>query len=717
MLRTNSAVNKCFFRGDKDLDRNSFTWQEIYILTEGENMRRHSILISLPAILILLPLLLPTEAITQSKYHNLLKDSASRKKLQTLAEMEKSGITEGIEKFVTDSNYLIRIRCAEVLGRANYPLGTQNYLTTLLKDNNPAVVETAVFFLGLIGNKDSAGPVSECLSGQPIHIRMRALEALGRIKPENGLQLITPFIINFHSSLRSQAALALAELGNSEAGAELVNSLFDPDPRVISCTLYALGKLKYKKSPKAIIPLLEHNNPEVKLRAAEALGRLKYKKAVPAISKLLTNNDRMITIKATESLVRIGSKDCAKPFETLLAVPDSYLKTAALGGLAAISSNKSFSEVIKLLKDNSEMVRTAALKAAAMTNGKKARKHLLRFFEDGTPVEKMTAAEFLGETEDFRDLNLLTRVLMSDSVMLTREGAAMGIGRWEKKDDLDKEINIDGEIITPAGALLKTADCDDPVLASISIESLGKTAGQNIIDDLILIFKNHNGRTESDRKLAILNTVSKLCPEEPKPIIKEQVIHLLKTAAKETDPRIPREAQKIASNLDIALEYDAKIAAGWKRGEQPWDSPALPSGKKEIRVTTQKGEIEILLYGDDAPNVVKSVITLTREGFYDGLTFHRVVPGFVIQGGCPRGDGWGDAGYFLRSEFNLNKYQRGTVGMAHSGKDTAGSQIFITQTAQYHLDGRYTIIGRVTKGMEIVDKIEAGDKFNISVIY
>ena len=680
-------------------------------------MRRHFISISLPAILILLPLLLPAETITQSKYHNLLKDSAGRKKLQTLADMEKSGVTEGIEKFVTDSDYLIRIRCAEVLGRVNHPLDTQHFLTTLLKDKNPSVVETALFFLGLVGNKDTAGPVGECLSGQPIYIKMRALEALGRIKPENGLQLITPFVTNFHSSLRSQAALALAELGNSEAGAKLTNSLFDPDSRVISCTVYALGKLEYKESSEAIIPLLKHDNPEVKLRAAEALGRLKYKKAIPAISKLLTNNDRMITIKAAEALARIGNKDCAKPLGVLLATSDSYLKVVALGGLAAISSDNSFSEVIKLLEDNSEMVRIAALKTAAMTNGKKARKHLLRFFKDGTPVEKMTAAEFLGETEDFRDLKLLTRVLLSDSAMLIREGAAMGIGRWEEKDDLDKGINIDGKLITPAGALLKTADRDDPVLASISIESLGKTAGQNIIDDLILIFKNHNGRAESDRKLTILNTVSKLCPEEPNPTIKEQIIRLLKTAAKETDPRIPREAQKIANNLDIALNYDAKIAAGWKRGKQPWDSPALPSGMKKISVTTQKGKIEILLYGDAAPNMVKSVITLTRKGFYDGLTFHRVVPGFVIQGGCPRGDGWGDAGYFLRSEFNLHKYQRGTVGMAHSGKDTAGSQIFITQTAQYHLDGRYTIIGRVTKGMGIVDKIEAGDKFNISAIY
>ncbi|MCD6378941.1 peptidylprolyl isomerase, partial [bacterium] len=609
-----------------------------------------------------------------------------------------------------------RIRSAEVLGRANQQLGTHHYLTTLIEDNNPAVVETAVFFMGLVGNKDAAVPVSQCLSNKPTYIKMRALEALGRIKPENGLQLITPFLTNFHASLRAQAALALAQLGNSKAGTKLVNSLLDPDPQVVSCAAYALGRLECKKFSEDILLLLRQNNPEIKLRSTEALGRLKYERAIPAISKLLTNSDRMISIKAAEALSRISNKNCIEPLEDLLNSSDSYLKTVALGGLGAISDDNSFSEIIELLDDNSEMVRIAALKAAALTDGKKTRKHLLRVIKYGTPIEKMTAAEFLGETEISNDLTLLTRTLLSDSIMLMREGAAKGIGRWQKKNELNKEININGEKITPIGALLKTANCDDPILASIAIESLEKSAAQNKIDDLILIFTNHNGRAEGDRKLAILTAVSKLYPGEPEPIVKGQLIYLLKTALKETDPRVPKKAQKIANNLNISLSYDAKRATLWKRGKQPWDNPALPSGKRGIRVTTKRGKIDILLYGDDAPNIVKSIITLANDGFYDGLTFHRVVPGFVIQGGCPRGDGWGDAGYFLRSEFNLHKYQRGTVGMAHSGKDTAGSQIFITQTAQYHLDGLYTIIGKVTKGMDIVDKIEVGDKFNISVI-
>ncbi len=139
-------------------------------------------------------------------------------------------------------------------------------------------------------------------------------------------------------------------------------------------------------------------------------------------------------------------------------------------------------------------------------------------------------------------------------------------------------------------------------------------------------------------------------------------------------------------------------------------------GERGIRLTTERGDIDITLFGDDAPNIVKSVITLAEKGFYKGLTFHRVVPGFVIQGGCPRGDGWGDAGYFLRSQFNTHRYDRGIVGMAHGGKDTPGSQLFITQTAQPHLNGRYTIIGRVTRGMEVVDRIERGDEFSITVL-
>lgn len=123
------------------------------------------------------------------------------------------------------------------------------------------------------------------------------------------------------------------------------------------------------------------------------------------------------------------------------------------------------------------------------------------------------------------------------------------------------------------------------------------------------------------------------------------------------------------------------------------------------------GEIRIELYPADAPKTVESFVTLAKKGFYDGLTFHRVVPDFVVQGGDPKGDGTGGPGYTIPAEFNKQKHVRGSVAMARSQHpDSAGSQFYITYGAQPHLDNNYTVFGKVASGMEHVDKIKQGDK-------
>jgi len=115
--------------------------------------------------------------------------------------------------------------------------------------------------------------------------------------------------------------------------------------------------------------------------------------------------------------------------------------------------------------------------------------------------------------------------------------------------------------------------------------------------------------------------------------------------------------------------------------------------------------------------VMSTLKLATRQGFYRGLTFHRIVPTFVVQGGDPRGDGWGGPGYAIRSEFSPLTYEPGTLGMASAGRDTEGSQFFITQTPQPHLDGRYTIFGKVTSGMDVVDKLQIDDRiFDLKVM-
>jgi peptidylprolyl isomerase/peptidyl-prolyl cis-trans isomerase B (cyclophilin B) len=129
-------------------------------------------------------------------------------------------------------------------------------------------------------------------------------------------------------------------------------------------------------------------------------------------------------------------------------------------------------------------------------------------------------------------------------------------------------------------------------------------------------------------------------------------------------------------------------------------------------ITMDKGgEIRIELFPEDAPKTVESFIALSKKGFYDGLTFHRIVPGFVAQGGDPKGDGTGGPGYTLKAEFNKRKHLRGTVAMARSqSPDSAGSQFYICFAPAPHLDSNYTIFGQVTSGMDVVDRLKVGDK-------
>jgi cyclophilin family peptidyl-prolyl cis-trans isomerase len=126
-----------------------------------------------------------------------------------------------------------------------------------------------------------------------------------------------------------------------------------------------------------------------------------------------------------------------------------------------------------------------------------------------------------------------------------------------------------------------------------------------------------------------------------------------------------------------------------------------------MTLTTNHGDIVLELFDDDAPKTVDNFRKLAEDGFYDGLIFHRVIPDFMIQGGCPEGTGTGGPGYTFEDEFNQHKIVRGALAMANAGPNTNGSQFFIvtTQAAPW-LDGKHTVFGEVTDGMDVVDKIE-----------
>ena len=135
---------------------------------------------------------------------------------------------------------------------------------------------------------------------------------------------------------------------------------------------------------------------------------------------------------------------------------------------------------------------------------------------------------------------------------------------------------------------------------------------------------------------------------------------------------------------------------------------------QKATIKTEKGDMTVEFFPEDAPGTVKNFVELSEKGYYEGLTFHRVIDEFVIQGGCPKGDGTGGPGYTIDCELDGdNQYHdRGVLSMAHAGRDTGGSQFFICHNRKNtsHLDRRHTVFGKVVDGLDVIDEIKAGDK-------
>lgn len=135
---------------------------------------------------------------------------------------------------------------------------------------------------------------------------------------------------------------------------------------------------------------------------------------------------------------------------------------------------------------------------------------------------------------------------------------------------------------------------------------------------------------------------------------------------------------------------------------------------RTAEIVTEKGTMKVEFYDNDAPIAVQNFIDLANKGFYDGLTFHRVIPNFVIQGGCPKGNGTGGPGYHIPCELDGDNqfHDRGVLSMAHAGRNTGGSQFFICHSRDNtaHLDRKHTCFGKVVEGLDVIDDIRAGDK-------
>jgi cyclophilin family peptidyl-prolyl cis-trans isomerase len=253
-------------------------------------------------------------------------------------------------------------------------------------------------------------------------------------------------------------------------------------------------------------------------------------------------------------------------------------------------------------------------------------------------------------------------------------------------------------------SLRKQLKESDVIIRATAAELLGElppgeTNARALIDALPVALADS---ALNDAALAILDSLAKQK--------RNNANDAIKTALESSDYLIRRKAVAVL-RANGAGDFSSRIGTVKSRNSAADYERALARRGKRFSaiVRTSRGSFTIELLPEDAPLNVDNFITLAQRGYFGGITIHRVVPNFVIQDGDPRGDGNGGPGYQIRCEINEVPYDRGAVGMALSGKDTGGSQWFVTHSPQPHLDGGYTVFGKVVAGMEVVDAIARGD--------
>ena len=586
-------------------------------------------------------------------------------------------------------------------------------LRAMLVDPDTAVAANAAYALGIAKDTLAIAALAHAVAGAPDVVAREAAWSLGEIGDvargavatalgEGQSQPLRQSVAAMrHATVRAALLLATAKM-KSVPFAVVVPWFADTASESVRAAAYVVGRSRAAVGVRALLTVRSHRDEETRQHVARGLAKSAAGDSLgvaarEALSALIGDDSPFVRANAARSLVSYGAT-AMRDVERALQDRDANVRVAATEGIQIVFARDSAAWQRAWQRDTTYRVRQQLL-ASARVAGSAALSAGEALWLRESDWRKRTAVLEARAADDKADRLAIARVFVRDSSARVRNAALQLVPTAASDADaraLAEPLLVDGDVGVRSAAL----------------GIIARRARASDIDVALAALTLAAGDRDEDARVGALRVIAGAWTKD------SLAVNAAQRARLEALPRSASSSARRAVALvtplrawSVTEESTAKRqVAEYARLVNDWYGP----GARQPRATihTERGDITIELFGADAPLVVEAFIRLARSGFYHSSRFHRVVPNFVVQDGASREDGAGGPGFSLRESWTRKRHERGALGLATSGPDTGGSQFYLCHSAQPHLDGAYTVFGRVISGFEIMDAIVQGDRMD-----
>jgi cyclophilin family peptidyl-prolyl cis-trans isomerase/HEAT repeat protein len=609
---------------------------------------------------------------------------------------------------------LVRRVTARAVGHIGDPGGT-DLLLELLQDPDSTVQREAAFALGQLRDPRALPALRNLVINTPAErqndVDAEAVTAIAKLGGAEAAAVFRELLGPWSARAASAAPPAVVDAAINEAwrlGADApVEQMRDfaasPLRHVKIGTIYSLARLRAPTASDVLLAALGDPDDDARGYAVRALtaayadsAGLDRTALAARVRRLVGDDNAHVRINALRALGSYRDSTLVPPVRDRLADGDLNVRVQAVTALGELGGSEAVDALRDQVGNRPYAVRRAALIGLARTAGVAALDVIAAWLSNTEWRERAAGAEALGYIARDTVIPWLTYLTQDHDARV----AAVALTSLTAVGP-DSATVWSRQLITHA----------DAVVRAVAAERLGAAANPADIDRLVAGYRLALHDSIPDARIAIVTALGRIAELGFAERVAVEDRFLARVPAS-TDYLVRRAAQERFPEAAQRWGPPTPIATG--RGLEDYRGIArrclAGGGTQTIIVDTDRGRLTIDLFAADAPLTVSAFLQLVDQRVFDGGTWHRVVPNFVIQDGDPRGDGWGGPGFTLRDEVNRNRFQEGSVGMALSGPDSGGSQFFITLSPQPHLDGTFTVIGRVISGMDVVGLITQGDR-------